>query len=47
MTDENMGKITILLGSEADKKIRKQSKENFRSISKEIEYLIMSQDNVK
>lgn len=47
MKDEKMGKITILLSPEADKKIREQSKKNFRSISKEIEYLIMSQDKVK
>jgi len=39
-----MGKITILLSSEADKKIRERAKKNYRSISKEIEYLIMNSE---
>lgn len=42
MNNENMGKITILLSNEADKKIRKLAKDHYRSISKEIELIIMS-----
>jgi|GEM_PF-3730591 len=42
MSNENMGKITILLSKEADKKIRNRAKKNLRSISKEVEYLILN-----
>jgi len=42
MDNENMGKITILLSREADKKIRDRAKKNLRSISKEVEFIIMN-----
>jgi phosphopantetheinyl transferase (holo-ACP synthase) len=45
MNDESMGKITILLSKEADKKIRDRAKKNLRSISKEVEYLILNAEN--
>jgi len=45
MKDENMGKITILLSNEADKKIRDRAKKNYRSISKEVESIIMGLDD--
>ena len=45
MNDENMGKITILLSNEADKKIRERAKKNLRSISKEVEWLILNYEN--
>ena len=44
MNDENMGKITILLSNEADKKLRNRAKKNLRSISKEVEYIILNLD---
>ena len=48
MNDENMGKITILLSNEADKKLRERAKKNLRSISKEVEYIILNlEDKVK
>jgi len=42
MDNDNMGKITILLSNEADKKLRERAKKNFRSISKEVEFIIMN-----
>ena len=45
MDKENMGKITILLSKEADTKLRDRAKKNFRSISKEVEYIIMELKN--
>jgi len=45
MKDENMGKITILLSNEADKKIRSRAKKNLRSISKEVEHIILNLEN--
>jgi len=45
MKDENMGKITILLSNEADKKIRERAKKNLRSVSKEVEYMIINFKN--
>jgi len=50
MNNENMGKITILLSNEADKIIRDRAKKNLRSISKEIEWIILNfegKDKVK
>jgi len=45
---ESMGKITILLSTKADKKIRERAKRNFRSISKEVECIILNlKDKVK
>ena len=45
MKDENMGKITILLSKEADEKIRERAKKNLRSISKEVEYIILNSED--
>jgi len=42
MKDEDMGKITILLSNEVDKKLRERAKKNLRSISKEVEFIIMN-----
>ena len=36
----NMGKITISLNPEDEKKLRERAIKNYRSISKEISYLI-------
>jgi hypothetical protein len=42
MSDEsNMGKITISLSNDAEKKLRARAIRNLRSISKEIEYLLL------
>jgi len=41
-TNGNMGKITIALSKEAEDLIRKRANRNLRSISKEIEYLILT-----
>jgi len=42
MSNENsMGKITISLSNDAEKKLRGRAKRNLRSISKEIEYLVL------
>lgn len=45
MDNESMGKITISLGNDAEKKLRERAKRNLRSISKEVEYLILNFDN--
>ncbi len=37
-----MGKITISLSKEDEKKLRERAKNNYRSISKEISYLLNS-----
>ena len=42
-TNNIMGKITISLSNETEQKLRKLSKENFRSISKELEYLVIKE----
>jgi len=51
MSDENnMGKITVSLGNDAEKKLRERAKRNLRSISKEIEFLVVEaekRDKVK
>ncbi|MFW6120269.1 MAG: Arc family DNA-binding protein [Petrotogales bacterium] len=41
MTNENMGKITLLLSKEVDDKLRERAKKNLRSISKEVEYILL------
>lgn len=38
--NDNMGKITISLSKEGEKKLRERAERNMRSISKEVEYLI-------
>lgn len=40
MNDENMGKITISLSKEDEKKLRDRAEKNYRSISKEISYIL-------
>lgn len=42
-----MGKITLSLSKYADKKLRLRAKKNFRSISKEVEYLITKIDEIE
>jgi hypothetical protein len=42
MENETMGKITILLSNEADKILRERAKKNLRSISKEVEYILLN-----
>ena len=44
MDNENMGKITISLSKEDEKKLRDRATDNYRSISKEVSYLL---NNVK
>ena len=38
--ENNMGKITLSLSKEADKKLRERAEKNFRSISKEVEAML-------
>lgn len=45
MENENMAKITLSLSNEAEKKLRERAKRNLRSISKEVEYLVLYSDN--
>lgn len=40
MGNEIMGKITISLSKEDEKKLRDRAERNFRSISKEVSYLL-------
>ena len=40
----DMGKITISLSNEAERKLRKRAEKNMRSISKEVEYWIQNAD---
>ena len=50
MSTENMGKITISLSNESEKALRQRAKRNLRSISKEIEFLVIEaerKDKVK
>jgi len=42
MSNENMGKITISLSKEGEQLLRKRSERNLRSISKEVEYMILT-----
>jgi len=43
--EENMGKITISLSNQGEKILRNRAKRNMRSISKEIEYLVIDAEN--
>ena len=36
-----MGKITLLLSNDVDKKLRERAKKNLRSVSKEVEYILL------
>ena len=45
MSNENMGKITISLSNDADKKLRNRAERNLRSISKEVEFLLLEAEN--
>lgn len=50
MGNETMGKITISLSNDAEKKLRKRAVRNLRSISKEVEFLLLEaeeRDKVK
>lgn len=51
MSDENnMGKITVSFSNDAEKKLRARAIRNLRSISKELEFLVLAaekQDKVK
>jgi len=40
MENETMGKITISLSKEDEKLLRGRAEKNFRSISKEVSYLL-------
>jgi len=40
MDNETMGKITISLNKEDEQKLRDRAEKNYRSISKEISYLL-------
>jgi len=40
MDNENMGKITISLSKEDEKTLRDRAERNYRSISKEVSYLL-------
>jgi len=42
METNNMGKITISLSRDAEDKLRKRAEKNLRSISKEVEYLVVN-----
>jgi len=45
-----MGKITLLLSTDVDKILRERAKKNLRSVSKEVEYIlidIFNRDKVK
>jgi len=44
MNNESMGKITISLSKEDEKLLRERAERNYRSISKEISYIL---NNVK
>lgn len=44
MNNENMGKITVSLSKDDEKLLRDRAKRNYRSISKEISYLL---NNIK
>ena len=46
MNNENMGKITISLSNAAEKKLRKRAERNLRSISKEVEFLLLEAESV-
>ena len=37
----NIGKITISLSKQGDRLLRKRAERNLRSISKEVEYLVL------
>ena len=50
MSNESMGKITISLSKEGEKKLRGRAERNLRSISKEVEHMVLileEKDNVK
>ena len=40
----DMGKITISLSNEAERKLRERADRNMRSISKEVEYWIVNSE---
>lgn len=46
METNNMGKITISLSRDAEDKLRKRAEKNLRSISKEVEYLVINSDQI-
>jgi len=46
MINENMGKITISLSNDAEKKLRKRAERNLRSISKEVEFMLLEAENM-
>ena len=45
MSNENMGKITISLSNDAEKKLRNRAERNLRSISKEVEFILLEAEN--
>lgn len=45
MSNETMGKITISLSKEAEEKLRKRAERNLRSISKEVEFMLLEAEN--
>lgn len=47
MSTNNMGKITISLSNEAEKKLRNRAKNNLRSISKEVESMLLKLEEVE
>ena len=45
MSNGNMGKITISLSNDAEKKLRNRAERNLRSISKEVEFILLEAEN--
>ena len=45
MNNENMGKITISLSKKGEELLRKRAKRNLRSISKEVEHMVITLEN--